>query len=91
MVQYFKIPCHDFNRRSAAVLSLAQTHVLLSIIQDVLEVRTKLVSQTQEEVDEQLLGQARKKNWPRSPAASTSRYEELPLWAEMENHTMHLN
>lgn len=61
MVQYFKIPCHDFNRSSAAVLSLAQTQVLLSIIQDVLEVRTKLVSQSQEEVDEQLLGQARKK------------------------------
>jgi hypothetical protein len=54
MVQYFKIPCHDFNRSTAAVLSLAPTQVLLSIIRDVLEVRTKLVSQSQEEIDEQL-------------------------------------
>ena len=54
MVQYFKIPCHDFNRSTAAVISLAPTQVLLSIIQDVLEVPTKLVSQCQEEIDEQL-------------------------------------
>lgn len=44
------------------MLSPTWTQVLKSILQDVLEVRIKWVSQSQEEVDEQLLGQARRKN-----------------------------